>query len=235
MNNQRRTILICSSLIMSSIFFSIKLKPQEIMAKKNLKIKLDQAFPKNFGSWKMVESGFSSIVNPQQTELIGSLYTQILGRTYKNTNDDSIMLSLAYGEEQKGEVEIHRPEVCYVAQGFVIKRHEPSTIEVKNISISMQHFTAVNNNRIERVTYWIRIGDDIVASGLNQKLSRVRHGMRGLIPDGLLFRISSLSTDLNKAYKLQNIFISDMINHINSSTILFLAGPPNLIYEKVKP
>jgi EpsI family protein len=231
--NQRRTILICSSLILSSSMFSIKMKPDEIMAKKYSKIKLDSAFPKNFGPWQMVDTGFSTIVNPQQNELIESLYSQILGRTYKNLSGDVIMLSMAYSEEQKGEVELHRPEVCYVAQGFIINRHKSSIIAIKdeNISIQAQHFTAIHKNRNEIVTYWIRIGNDIVASGVSQQLSRVRHGITGLIPDGFLFRVSSLSTDSRKANFLHRIFIGDILSNIDSKTRFFLTGRPNKSYE----
>lgn len=234
---QRRCFLVAGTLMVSSAVLAQKFKPQEKMADSYAGVKLEAVVPKSFGNWQIVESKFTGIVNPQQQELLDSLYSQILGRSYTNQTGDFVMLSLAYGEEQTGEAQLHRPEVCYVAQGFKIERQKPSVVNLPelNLSIPAQHLLAINENRKEPITYWVRIGDDIVASGTSQRLSRARHGITGRIPDGILFRVSSLTEDLNIAYKLQEGFIRDILNSVDPVTRHFLAGPGYTPLAQNKP
>mgnify|MGYP003340463721 CR=1 FL=1 len=49
-------------------------------------------------------------------------YDQTLMRTYANSHGEQIMLALAWGERQRQDVKVHRPEVCYPAQGFAIRQ-----------------------------------------------------------------------------------------------------------------
>jgi hypothetical protein len=39
-----------------------------------------------------------------------------------NAGGSRIMLSFAYGGDQHGSLLAHNPEVCYPAQGFVLKK-----------------------------------------------------------------------------------------------------------------
>ena len=60
-------------------------------------------------------------MDPGQKALLDRLYEQQLSRTYENAQGYRIMLSIAYGGNQRDELELHKPEVCYVAQGFVLQ------------------------------------------------------------------------------------------------------------------
>lgn len=48
------------------------------------------------------------VVNPQTQELLDKLYSQILTRTYVNAKGYRIMLSLAYGSDQRGALQAHK-------------------------------------------------------------------------------------------------------------------------------
>jgi Protein of unknown function (DUF3485) len=43
----------------------------------------------------------------------------------------------------------------------------------------------------------------------------VRYGLRGQIPDGLLFRVSSINTDSAASFRLQERFLSDLAGSMN--------------------
>lgn len=223
----RRNALAICALMLSSAAVAWKYTPHEKMADLNRDLKLEIAVPKVFGEWQLEESGFKSVVNPQQTQLLDELYSQTLGRTYINASGQRIMLSIAYGKEQAGENQLHRPEVCYVAQGFKLERSGTSSLMLqgRNTAISLQRLMAQQSRRSEPITYWMRVGDDIVASGTDQRVSRVRHGMNGWVPDGILFRVSSLTDDRQSAFILHEKFIADLISAVDPATRRFLIGP----------
>ena len=49
------------------------------------------------------------------------------------------------------------------------------------------------------------MGDAVAINGLNGVLNQVKYGLSGQIPDGLVFRISSIQTD-DSAYRMQDDF-----------------------------
>lgn len=66
-------------------------------------------------------------ITPELANNLDKLYSQTLTRTYINNDGYRIMLSVAYGENQLSSdvTQVHRPEFCYVAQGFYseVKNH----------------------------------------------------------------------------------------------------------------
>ena len=81
---------------------------------------LDNVVPRQFGDWRELPAETAQVVNPQTKELLDKLYSQILSRTYINSQGYRIMLSIAYGDDQRGDLQAHKPEVCYPAQGFTL-------------------------------------------------------------------------------------------------------------------
>ena len=65
--------------------------------------------------------------------------------------------------------------------------------------------------RSEPVTYWVIVGKQPVSSGLTLKLAEMRYTLRGIIPDGILFRVSSIDRDIDRAYHRQAEFASDLV------------------------
>ncbi len=52
-------------------------------------------------------------------------YDDVLMRAYGNSQGDIVLLAVAYGRNQRQEVKIHRPDVCYTAQGFQLVERSP--------------------------------------------------------------------------------------------------------------
>ena len=79
-----------------------------------------------------------------------------------------IMLSLAYGSNQRGSLQAHKPEVCYPTQGFSITYNEVTTLNTPFREIPARHPFGTLGARQEPVTYWITVGDTAVM-GTTQK------------------------------------------------------------------
>ena len=75
--------------------------------------------PKSYGDWREMPVKDAQVVNPETQRLLDGLYSQMLARTYVNLQG-CIMLSLAYGDDQRGGLTAHRPEACYPAQGLTL-------------------------------------------------------------------------------------------------------------------
>lgn len=214
-------LMVCATLLASA------LTPRERLAALSSDVNLEEAVPRVFKGWRVDEAQMAGVVNPQQADLIKSLYSQNLSRTYVNEAGERVMLSIAYGGAQGGGLELHRPEVCYVAQGFTLERTGRATLELASASqsIPLQRLMSQQRSRHEPISYWMRVGDDLMVSGLSQQLSRVRQGLRGLIPDGVLFRVSSISTEPAAGYALQDRFVQDLLASSPPRLQRFLIGP----------
>jgi EpsI family protein len=210
---------------------SVYLTPHQHLSELNRDIQLETIIPVQFSGWRVDESQANAVVNPQQLDLLKVLYSQNLGRVYVNERGQRIMLSIAYGAAQEGALELHRPEVCYVAQGASIERQLPSpliSIEA-NQPIELQHLVATNPRYREPITYWMRVGNEVMPSGSGQQLSRVRQGLKGWVPDGILFRVSSIeplsTTQFDAAYGLHQQFVHDLFAALPKRAQQFLVGP----------
>ena len=70
--------------------------------------------------------------------------------------------------------------------------------------------------RTEPLTYWIRAGDRVVRGSVEQNLARISLGLRGYIPDGLLFRISEINTDAPSSFALQDRFVREFLAQMSA-------------------
>jgi EpsI family protein len=134
------------------------------------------------------------------------------------------MLSIAYGENQSDGVALHYPEVCYPAQGFQLISIAPSVLDTQFGTIAGKQLMTRLGNRSEPVTYWTTLGDKVVPGGIRTKLAQLEYGFNGLIPDGLIFRVSSIDNSPQKGYADQQQFAQELLAAMSSSTRLRLAG-----------
>ena len=73
--------------------------------------------------------------------------------------------------------------------------------------------TAFGRQRFEPVTYWTVIGGTAVRGGTDKSLPRCATGS-GLIPDGLLFRVSSIDRSSPNAFALQQRFADGLLSAV---------------------
>jgi hypothetical protein len=64
----------------------------------------------------------------------------------------------------------------------------------------------------------------VVRGNLEQGFARMQYGLNGVVADGILFRISSISPDNAKAYANQKQFIDDLLNSVPADTKSYLLG-----------
>ncbi|MEQ1663634.1 MAG: exosortase-associated protein EpsI, B-type [Thiobacillus sp.] len=207
---------------------ALALKPTTKVADIGSKIDLETLIPKTFGDWTMDATIVPLIANPEQEALIKKIYSQTLSRTYLNAAGDRVMLSIAYGGDQSDGMAVHKPEACYPAQGFqILKNSTTSSFATEEGSIPVKRLVATLGQRVEPITYWTTVGDKVAVSGLKWKLQQVKYGLTGKIPDGLLFRVSSIQADETKAYQTQDVFTRELLKAMSPSERKRIIGSPN--------
>lgn len=186
---------------------SVVLVPTKRLSQTRPPFDLKIVVPSEFLDWR-IDPHVSGVVNPQTQALLNQTYSQVLSRTYVNSREERIMLSIAYSSDQSDvSTQVHFPEVCYPAQGFQIHRIVNSSITLGTLHIPVKRLeTSLGNTRFEPVTYWIMLGKHLTSNGWDRRLAEIRHGLKGEIADGMLVRISSISTDATRAFKLQDQF-----------------------------
>jgi EpsI family protein len=183
------------------------LRPTQYLADMRPKVELKMLFPAVVGDWRVDTRGPVQLISPTQEALISKIYTDTLDRIYVNSAGERIMLSVAYGGDQSDATRAHRPEVCYPAQGFQIKSSRKVGLDVGDRAVSARFLESQLGARHEPLTYWIATADITTTSGAEQKLAQIRYGLKGLIPDGMLVRVSSIDKDTEHAYQVQLDFI----------------------------
>jgi len=218
------TALAIAALMCGASVASIAIRPSSTAAAKGLGIQLENAVPKTFGEWTLQPERVAQIVNPQTEELLKSLYSQILTRTYVHKSGYRIMLSMAYGDDQRGGLQAHRPEVCYPAQGFKVGSLTDAQLATPYGAIEVRRLTTSLGQRREPVTYWLTVGDQVIRNSFDKRVAQIRLGLTGQIPDGLLFRVSSIDEDPARAFAMQQRFAADMMSAVPGETRRQLSG-----------
>lgn len=156
-------------------------------------------FPTQFGEWREVKS---SVAQVRTIVAQGALsqqqpYDAEILRTYMNAQGEQVMLAIAYGANQRQEIKVHRPEVCYPAAGRKILSLGPATFPIQTHdgrSVDGFQMLATDSRQqfYEPVSYWIRLGDTFTANGMKQRLHILQRGLHGERTDGVLVRFSQI-------------------------------------------
>jgi EpsI family protein len=166
--------------------------------------KLDDIVPKTIGPWKFVAA--SGLVVPPEDQLSQALYSQLLTRVYDDGVNPPVMLLVAQSGSQTGVLQIHRPETCYTAGGYRISPVTPHPIPFGSSIVPANSMDASAEGLTEHVIYWTRVGDQMPASWKQQKLAVAEQNLRGIIPDAILVRISTVNNDTDGALAALNAF-----------------------------
>lgn len=215
-----RLALLIGGLMLGAALAANSLVPTQRLAELKPKIQLDQQIPKAFGDWTEDRSQAPVLPNPQVQAKLDVLYSATLARTYRNKTGQRVMLSIAYGSDQSSEATaVHRPEFCYSAQGFKVNNLGEATAAIGNRSLGVQRLRGVLGQRREPITYWITLDETATLPGFSRKYEQLRYGLRGQIPDGLLFRVSSIGNDDADSFKLQETFLNDLAAAMEPSVL----------------
>lgn len=187
------------------------LTPRKFWSDEQIRLSYEQIVPLRFGDWVAMERTAGLIVNPQVEAALSGLYDQVVERMYLHgPTRRRLMVSLAYGSNQSRASEVHKPEFCYPAQGFRIERSMRAEIALPGQRMPVMRMDTRRGDREEPLTYWIRSGDTVVAGSAEQRATRIRMGLRGYIPDGLIFRVSEVASEPAGAWEFQARFVRDL-------------------------
>lgn len=176
---------------------------------------LETMFPIQFGDWEVDRNLPVILPAPDVQAKLNAIYNQVLARTYVNrATGERVMLSVAYGGDQSDGMSVHLPEVCYPAQGFELQSRQSVSLQLNGRRVPAQRLLTRLGARAEPVTYWMTLGESVAATRTQRKLSQMRYGIKGLIPDGMLVRVSSIDRVPDHAYMVQLQFLQAMAEGI---------------------
>ena len=213
MFNARHIVVCCAMLIAAGL--SLAMTPTKKVADLSEKFNLATMVPESFADWRVDPTVIPIEPSPDLKAVIEKLYQQTVSRTYTNSNGDRVMLSIAYGGDQSRSMQVHKPEVCYTAQGFLIVKEAMDDMASRFGAIPVKRLVAEMGSRIEPITYWITTGDKVTRDGLAWRLTQLRYGLTGTIPDGMLVRVSTISKDDRASYAIQDKFSNDLLTTLN--------------------
>jgi EpsI family protein len=178
-------------------------------------VELEAIIPRQFGTWRVVPTAeeLTDLAPRNGDDKQRKFYDATLLRTYQSADGAMVMLAVAYGKSQRQEAKIHRPELCYTVQGFRITAKHPKVVEVAEGKVPAVQLLASSPQRLEPMTYWIRIGDRFSQDPLALRLSILAAGVGGRVPDGALVRVSSAlppGADPAAQYPLQREFLREL-------------------------
>jgi EpsI family protein len=216
--------------MLAAIFAEI-LQPHQLMARPAAAPTLESMVPRQFGTWTLVPE--ISPVKPTDPEgyvqpdsLSAKIYSQEIGRAYTDGHGDTVMLLVAYGPAQNYRLKSHRPEICYTANGFRVSEKAKVLLRYRDGAppIEAMRLITQRESRFEPVTYWMRVGNDISNSVIDNQISRLKYGLQGIIPDGALIRVSTVGLSREASFKLQDQFIRDLLAAIPPTELKFFIG-----------
>ncbi|WP_374588147.1 exosortase-associated protein EpsI, B-type [Ideonella dechloratans] len=225
MKTDRRAVL-AALLMLAAAAGAHWLAPTHLMSKERVPaVSLDGAIPDKFGDWRIDTYGSAGVVNPQQGETLKRIYSQTLSRTYVNRQGHRVMLSIVYGEDQRDSMAVHYPEVCYPAQGFEVLRNRVDALNIAGRQLPVRRLlTKLGDSRPEPVTYWTTVGNELTLGGADKKRIELHYGLRGIVPDGMLFRVSSIGANSEVEFAIQDDFIRALLAQSDPGTLRWLVG-----------
>jgi EpsI family protein len=232
--NQINSILATLAILVTAVCADVFI-PRTLMASADPSLNLELMIPQSFGNWKYrPTSGLVTPTVPESVEtteqknsdLAAKIYSQEIGRSYVDGEGHTVMLLIAYGPEQNYRLKAHRPEVCYTAQGFRVwdKTEHGLSLNDHTAPLKFSRLITQRETRFEPVSYWLRVGNDVSTGIFDNQLLRFKYGLKGLIPDGALIRVSTIGIPAPQSFELQDKFIKDLLTSITPAAQRFLIG-----------
>jgi EpsI family protein len=229
MKISRIQVIMAGIAILGSAVLSELLQPRQLMARTAASPSLESIVPRQFGTWTLVPeiSPVKPTEEPTDPDVLSTKnYSQEVARSYTDGHGNIVMLMVAYGPVQNYRLKAHRPEICYTANGFRVFDKTDKAVSYRDGStpIKTMRLIAEREARFEPLTYWMRVGNDISNSVFEHQLSRLKYGLRGMIPDGALIRVSTIGLPREPSFKLQDQFIKDFLAAVPPKELKFFIG-----------
>lgn len=198
---------------------------RKLSADRSSPVRLAEVVPARFAGWSEETALVRGVVNPQTELALQALYSQTLSRVYRHADGRMVMVSVAYGDDQRDGLQVHLPEVCYPAQGFQLLGTRLDAVQIDDQALPLKRLeTRLGDVRPEAISYWTTVGDEVTTGGWDKKRREMRYGLNGVIPDGLIFRVSSIGTDSAGQFALHDAFIRDFVHSLDPGTRRLVVG-----------
>ena len=146
----------------------------------------------------------------------------VVYRAYKDDLGRVITLVAAYGPPMGDSLRLHRPEKCYVAQGFSIESRERTKLQNGDDAIPIIHMMTESPTRKEAVSYWLRSGPEFVTGAADGQWINFRRGLARPL-DGALIRVSSPGDD-SRLLQLHEAFLKEFSQALSPEAARVLLG-----------
>ena len=222
--------VLASVAILSAAAMAEAIRPRELLASSQVAPDLEKIIPRDFGQWHLVPN--VGLVTPSEPgaylerELSTRIYSQEVARGYADSAGNLIMFLVAYGPVQNYRLKSHLPEVCYGAAGFRVSAKTVTHLSYQDGAalLTISRLIAQKERRFEPITYWMKVGGDVATGVFDRQIARMKYGVRGIIPDGALIRISTVGLSETASYKLQDQFIRDLLAALRPQDRKFFTG-----------
>jgi len=206
------------------------LAPRQLMARAYVALNLEQAIPTRFGDWS--SSSSAALITPSEADYVepdansSRIYSKEISRAYTDRDGNLVMLLIAYGPVQNHRLRAHRPEFCYTAAGFNVSNKASTELSYRAGAppLRMTRLITQRESRFEPVSYWLKTGDEIAGGIVDQTVIRLKYGLRGIIPDGALVRVSTVGLTAEASFAVQDRFIRELVASVAPETRKFLLG-----------
>ena len=129
MSARHLNILIAIVAILSAAAAAQALIPRRLLAERITQAELASMIPAALPGWKAVPD-IQIVAPPGSDTLSREIYNAELARGYVDADGHLIMLVVAYGASQSDRLQLHRPEICYAAQGFRVTASKSGAVEL---------------------------------------------------------------------------------------------------------
>lgn len=191
-----RLAILASALLLASLGFARWLTP-DISGMSHMPGTIARGLPDTVGPWQAVAAASPmvelTVAGAGGQRINDSPYDEVVTRSYVGPQGRPIMLAIAYAAQQRQEVKIHRPDLCYPAQGWRLLAQERTTqrgLRDAAGPLEITRLLARKREQQEVVLYLLRTGDSYSQSMWAGRLAILEAGLRGLATDGVLVRVS---------------------------------------------
>jgi EpsI family protein len=206
-----RSVLFAAILMAVSLPAAIALKPTHYVADQKPALVLENVLPLSMPGWQQLENFQVAVPDPTVKEVIDATYSQTVTRGYINGQGQVVIMTVAYGRDQNSEeTAAHRPEFCYVGAGFQVSDLGPRQLHLEGVALTVRHVLAQRQDHQEKISYWVTLDEKATLPGMGRKLAQIGFGLRGLIADGMLVRVSTPGLADDSALALHTQFLEQL-------------------------
>lgn len=185
---------------------------------------LEALVPQRIGDWRW-DSGLKPVVpDTVEEDAVARAYDRTLARAYIRADAPPMMLVVASGAQRTGRLAVHRPSVCYTAQGFTVGTERDMPLPPPMDGVVAQRLFAAREGRDEPIVYWMTIDGERSGFGFAQKLRLLASELEGNRAEGFLVRASTLAPDAPESYAAVAAFLTALLTTLPADARRLLAG-----------